>query len=512
MLFKKLLDRDYQTLFWQHFLLFISLLGILPGVRDYSLYFIDLDYPEQFNFLFGIAMLLGLLVLPLAVYVAYRRRDFWQMLAFLPLVLVFLQLISGDLAVGAPLAWSMRYAFVHFLIRGSLRSWPFLAFLALVGLSQSFLQFALLGGIALLLRSLVYLVKQNLPTLGRMGWKKMVFGTLRSLLLWSPMLLVIIPSLKLSEYLENKAVEVIYANSFLDRHTTPMNFEADLDQSLDSLIIRMKIQAHYQVDSVREVSGDVRENMPPTTGKLIRNSIVPPKKTVVDFDCAWWRLDCHAAEGAGQAAANATSEAFKETGKKLASNTEKQLSGFLRVGDDSLNLQLDLLDGEIDRQLDQTRSAIQKVTLNSYRVLLLILLILDLGFFFVVIKSFTYVLARVLFSQKEGTFISLREQDEKMPRGQITATGNTYHLKAGAGPDFFVNRRYEPAGRAPKMCFPQWYTGIVPRLLSGSWSMNRVVMEADRSAVNFNAAVGIEFVEWELAAGESVVFSYRDFV
>lgn len=510
MLFRKLFDRDYGHPFWEEFNLFIVLLGVLPGIRDYSLYFIQLDYPDDFSLVFGLAILVGIVSLPLAVFTCRQRGEYWRMLAFLPLGVLAVGLVTGD-SQNELMAILCRLAFLYFLVRGHLRSWPYIIFCLIVLLAFSFLHFLLFLGFSLLLRSMVLLVQQNWPTLRRLGFGRVLGNSLRALLLWSPMLLVIVPSLMLSIYLEEKATETIYDNSFLTRFTEPRDFSSDLNLSLDSLITRMKIQAHYEVDSIRASSKDAKTDIPPGVGNMIRSSVVPPKRKV-DLDCAWWRVDCKLAEGAAQTAANAASEAFVETGRNIGNKAETNLREFLSVGDDSLNAQLDLMDAEIDRQLDQTRDGIYGVTINSYRLLLLVLLLMDIGFFFVVIKSYTYVLARVIFSRDHGTYITLGEEDGLMPNGIISSTGGTYHIPIETTEDFYISRKYEPSGRAPKISLPQWTVGLIGRVVSGCWAMNHVKMSADKSAVAFNAAVGIEFIEWELAEGETVIFSFKDFV
>lgn len=509
MLLKKLFDRDYSNNFWREFNLFIVLLGVLPGIRDYSLYFIRLDYPDDFNLVFGLAILTGLISLPLSLYASRKRGEYWRMLAFLPLAVLAVGLITGDPQNGL-MANLCRLAFLYFLIKGHLRSWPFAVFCLIVLMAFPFLHFLLFVGLSLLLRSMVLLVKQNWPTLRRLGFGRVLSNSLRALLLWSPMLLVIIPSLMISNYLEEKATDTIYNNSFLTRYSDPASFRSDLELSLDSLITRMKFQAHYEIDSIRESSANAKRDLPPGVGDMIRSSVVPPKSKV-DLGCSWWRVDCKLAQGAAQSAANATSDAFVETGKNIGYKAEANLREFLSVGDDSLNVQLDAVDAEVDRQLDLTRDGIYGVTINSYRLLLLILLLMDIGFFFVVIKSFTYVLARVTFSRDHGTYISLGDEN-KMPNGIVHSTGGTYQIPAEAGEDFYISRKYEPSGRAPKISLPQWSVGIIGRLASGSWAMNHVRMTADKSPVAFNAAVGIEFVEWEIVEGETVIFSFGDFV
>ncbi|PHI19591.1 hypothetical protein CEQ90_12000 [Lewinellaceae bacterium SD302] len=497
----------------EDFLQLMILLALLPGINDYSLFLIDFGYPPGGSVLYTIVVSLALLGLPLA-YIICRDRKYWHpLLRMLPLLLLWLTWILPNPLFRELFQLSGPLAYGWFLYEGGVRKRMFWVFLAIVWLSLGMLHLALFLGVTLMIRFVIILVSQNWRTVARLGWSKFILGAGLALLLWSPMLLVVVPSYYFTEMLEQKAAEGVYNFTFLNDYTHLSHFEVDLDKSLDSLQSRMKIQAHRKVDSLRQASADVAAAAPDVVGDLIRNSIVPPKVKKIDLDCAWWRLDCHAAQGAARAASAAASDAFRETGRKLADDTERRLDGFMRQGDKSAEEKLADLDAEIDRQIEQTRSETESTTLNSYRLLLLFLFLSEIGFFFVVLKSYTYVLARVLFSSDKGnTFATLAETELPMAHGKISLQGANYRIADSERGHYFVSRRFEPAGRAPKIALPQWHVGMVGRILSGTWAMNRLIMEAGRPAVDFNAAIGIEFVEWELAEGESVIFSLSDFV
>ncbi|MEM6803172.1 MAG: AIM24 family protein, partial [Bacteroidota bacterium] len=170
------------------------------------------------------------------------------------------------------------------------------------------------------------------------------------------------------------------------------------------------------------------------------------------------------------------------------------------------------LNQKVDQQLDQARDEAFDTLMHTYGLIRFILFVMDLIFFFIVIKSFAYVFARVLYSKEKGRSISLQVGNLSMLKGQIGGTGNSYSISADSEQDFYVSRIYEPAGRAPKITIPQPAKSFLARIFRRAWTMNHLVMEEGRGEIKFNAPGGKEFVEWKLAPGEVVIFHYRNFV
>lgn len=497
----------------KEWLALMALLALLPGLQDYSIFLIDFGYPPGGSALYRFVIGGAFIALPVTYLLCQIRQDYIPLLATTPLALLLATWILPIPFLLSLFHVSCVLAYAWFIWRGGMRTRVFAVFLVLVFLALSSLHLLLFVGVSLLLRSLLQLLRQNWQTFQRLGWGKTIKSIALSILLWSPMLLVVIPSYWLNKQLEEKAAQGIYATTFLNSHTAPRIFEVDLDVSLDSLMLRSKIRAANKIDSLREVSADLAATAPKAVGDLIRNSIVPPKPKKIDLDCSWYRLDCHAAQAAATAAATATSDAFKATAIKLAGNTERKLNTFFTDGDGKANLLLTDVDELISQEIENTREQTEKSVLNGYRLLKLILFLLELGFFFVVFKSFTYVLARVVFSQQQkNTFISLLPTAATVPHGNVKVMGGNYHIEAGASKNYLVNRHFEPSGRAPKITIPQPTTALIARLFNGCYAMNKIKMGEGRTDVEFNAAIGIEFVEWNLAEGESVVFRLADFV
>lgn len=292
------------------------------------------------------------------------------------------------------------------------------------------------------------------------------------------------------------------------------SFERDLYISLCDTVEQMKLLALLRIDTLETEVKNAQKEVPPAAGDLIRNSMgaVQVKSDEIDLECPWYRVDCHIGQGAARAAAQASETALRDAGDKMADDIQAQVQYLAdSAGRDTREL-LAEVDAKVDEQLEASKNLTYQGILNTYRLLQLILFVMDLIFFFIVVKSFAYVFARVVYSGKFGSPITLEDGDETMSKGVLRKTGNTYLIPENRPLGFYVSRKYEPAGRAPKISIPQMSKNFFARIANRAWTMNYVQMGVGRSDVTFTAPGGKEFVEWELAPGEVVIFRYRNFV
>ena len=292
-------------------------------------------------------------------------------------------------------------------------------------------------------------------------------------------------------------------------------FERDLKVSLCIEVEQKKLEVHATLDKLMIDLKDQQDAIPKEAGALVRRSFagIAPQASQVNLKCPIYRLDCHIGEGATKAAVSASGEAFDIAGQRLARNVENKVRGLANKAGNSITYDLKKVKAEVDAELDAIEKDTYHTLIHTYRLIRFILLVLDLIFFFIVVKSFAYVFARVVFSRDGGRFITLLEKDDTtMDKGAILASGNSYKIPADSAESFFVSRKYEPSGRAPKIAIPQLFKSFVGRLFAGAWAMNYVVVDTNRSDVKFNAPGGKEFMEWSLAPGEIVIFRYKNFV
>lgn len=136
-------------------------------------------------------------------------------------------------------------------------------------------------------------------------------------------------------------------------------------------------------------------------------------------------------------------------------------------------------------------------------------------FAIVCVKSFLYVFARVAFNKDTGTFISLGNAEGERPpavESQITQTGSTYVIPGGQTATYYVSRKFQSRGKAPRFAIPQPLHGPIARILHGKVTMNKVVMQPSDKAVTYTATQGANFLEWNLREGEVVLFDFHHFV
>ena len=274
----------------------------------------------------------------------------------------------------------------------------------------------------------------------------------------------------------------------------------------------MKLDALKRIDSLENTVDKVQEELPPAAGDLVRNSLgnaqVKPGK--IDMNCGargfFKRVGCNIGEGAAKvatkAAAEASQAALQDAGNKMADDLEQQVDELLQSAGDDTKQGLYEVDMAVDAKIEESKDITYRTMMSTYRLLILILFVMDLIFFFIVIKSFAYVFARVIFSQKHGNPITLSDSEQPMLKGDILNTGNTYRIPAASFTNFFVSRKYEPSGRAPKISIPQAPKSFLARIGNRAWTMNQIVMEEGRTDVSFNAPGGKEFVEWTLPPGK----------
>ncbi len=94
-----------------------------------------------------------------------------------------------------------------------------------------------------------------------------------------------------------------------------------------------------------------------------------------------------------------------------------------------------------------------------------------LVFIFVCLKSFFYVFSsHVSFNRNTGTFVTLEntEQDTETVQSRITATGLQYEIEGNSEETFYISRRFQSRGKAPRFTIPQPFKAPISRLLNGA--------------------------------------------
>ena len=744
--------------------LFIVLLGVLPGIADFSLF--SLEYFSELEFFIGDATpltntihWLPIILLPIALYILFQEQKYWWIIGLLPsFFILFMKLSSNFKILEAPEVFSFvlsilyKVALIFFVINGNVRSIAFVVFSFFIAFLVSIQQLILFAALTFLLRFIYLVLSQNVKIFSGIKGSKLLLLSLKTLLLWSPILLFAIPYRYFTHFLTEVGKEMIYDNGIVDRH----NVYTDL--TIDELIENYRIEKETTVktllekydfstydasniqqnvwkslvylkptidsikfDDYREVveqfkkvyltldatelptasslfmlkymmldlekiairkkfwgkseleldieltiynrlarkqeqankglleneaylSGSVDQGLNETDtllGDFIQestaltarlqnataenrasieeegrqlsksskqkidnkldgihdsfeeeinqipkktmstfDSALPPKLTQINSsfansDCGFLDVKCgavnlmkgllrstyasqrkkarasvakkaentknianekvdNAVEGARtdahavvdqteekmvEAAQNAE-KGINQAGEEVREEMEKQakegtelVKGQLASIKEPIVEATEKVQSSVEEGVNAVNEATKNTILAVNQYLLFSKLMSIMGFIFLLISSYLYVFSRVAFGEDHDLFVSLREKDTSSINGQLVQHGASYSIPADHSEAYFVSRKFEPTGRAPKVAVPYWPISIGARLLSGAYIMNEIkVREANDESVDFRSVAGAEFVEWILAEEEEVIFSYEQFV
>lgn len=528
MLWERIKKFSHQDLF-----LVITIIGLLPAIYDFSLFalfgfsqsnFGDLD-PEKVSFLQKLHFR-SLWLFPLGLYLAVRYRRPDRFIGLLPYVFsfaVFIILQYDLLPENSGFLFTIFYfacyklAFFYMVEEGSLRSLPMVVGLMVVWILLDVYHFFLFLTYTALIKLIYLAIVQNFAVFKNTQVKKnfSLFG--KSVLYWSPLLLFIIPSAIFSNKIHKKAVDGIYANTFVET-TDSINrfkrvqFEKDLKISVDKEVDSLKVSINAAMDSVKVESEEMSVALPNKAGKTFYK-VVPDElgkviPGLMKEECTFPNIFCYFENGVK----GEMDKSYKKSRKRGHKNLVKEVRDLTQSKNDSIQALANNTKQLVETRLEDVKTGLRKTIQGVFDLNLFINLLLDILFGFVIVKSFMYVFSRVAFSQEASNYISLLENEEGMNSGTLKKFENQYTIPISSNQDFFVSRSYEPSGRAPKFSIPQWNKAFIGRIFTGNYAMNHIKMDQADTSVYFRAMGGKEFVEWELAEGEEVIFNFKNFV
>ncbi|MFP2994995.1 AIM24 family protein [Spongiivirga sp. MCCC 1A20706] len=528
MLWERIKKFSHQDLF-----LVITIIGLLPAIYDFSLFalfgfsqsnFGDLD-PEKVSFLQKLHFR-SLWLFPLGLYLAVRYRRPDRFIGLLPYVFsfaVFIILQYDLLPENSGFLFTIFYfacyklAFFYMVEEGNLRSLPMVVGLMVVWILLDVYHFFLFLTYTALVKLIYLAIVQNFAIFKNTRVKKnfSLFG--KSVLYWSPLLLFIIPSAIFSNKIHKKAVDGIYANTFVET-TDSINrfkrvqFEKDLKISVDKEVDSLKVSINAAMDSVKVESEEMSVALPNKAGKTFYK-VVPDElgkviPGLMKEECTFPNIFCYFENGVK----GEMDKSYKKSRKRGHKNLVKEVRDLTQSKNDSIQALANNTKQLVETRLEDVKTGLRKTIQGVFDLNLFINLLLDILFGFVIVKSFMYVFSRVAFSQEASNYISLLENEEGMNSGTLKKFENQYTIPISSNQDFFVSRSYEPSGRAPKFSIPQWNKAFIGRIFTGNYAMNHIKMDQADTSVYFRAMGGKEFVEWELAEDEEVIFNFKNFV
>jgi len=369
-------------------------------------------------------------------------------------------------------------------------------------------------------------IRANLYFLRRLGIRKVLTATLHAALLWIPMALLAAPYFQLTEVsIPGYVKGYLVAKGFLVKPAN-WDFRDNLLQStasqIDLRIFQFHVQMGYAAAKVDEAAGAVGGGYLKTQvlnqlALVLPEELPMPPVAPTGTPVIGPALDYGLDKGE-----EAVKSGYSDLRQKIFANLDQAFTGLQNQFDAYLETQREqalkiLKDAETQVTgmiLDFNHQA--QSLIRTYMSYLDAAHVLELFLFgFICVKSFLYVFSRVAFHKETGTLLTLGAVDREpdpVPEAQIKQTGGSYVIPDDSAVTFYISRRFQCRGKAPRFAIPQPFHAPIARLLHGATTMNKVVVKPGDGTVSCTAAKGAQFLEWSLREGEVVVFDFHNFV
>lgn len=376
-------------------------------------------------------------------------------------------------------------------------------------------------------RLLVMGAKENMTLLTGLGLANGFKFSMRALLLWLPMAALCLPFFYLTSVFFPKTIttqlyqngllqfDYQYEKGFLDNALQSAAHKTDDINFAWHLVIEER-KAYLSAADQKLQETDFKETVANHYDEIFPENIEfeEPKSGVF---LVGWLVDIsteQTQESINTAYVDIKNE-IKGNLESLVGQKEQEIKALARENKVKAVAELEKLKQEGKEVILANNTAVQSsiwwtiTYLHAAHQLTLIL------FAFICVKSFLYVFARVSFNQDTQIVVTLDESSSRTspePESHIKATGLEYVIDSAREETFYITRRFQCRGKAPKLSVPQALHAPFARLFSKAYIMNEVVMKKGDPEVRCTATRGIEFFEWELAKNETVVFDFSNFV
>ncbi|AXT59151.1 hypothetical protein D1816_01890 [Aquimarina sp. AD10] len=513
--------------------LFIVLIGILPAVEDYSLFAVfgfsitSFQVHEEFKLLYAIPLYL----IPIGLILVMGGKNYYRILGLLPVFFAaYVHLIANadevalekyEALIGILHFLCYKIAFLYFIVKGRLRSLPFILILILIWSVLDIQHLILFFTYTVLVRFLYLAIIQNIVVFKETGLTRTGNLVLKSFLYWSPLLIFIIPGAILNSKMNKASIDKIYDNTFIEttndeRKYKRDQFEKDLKFSLEAEVICMQESIQNGTLQMTKVVANKTDKLPQEVSQIYKGIFKPtlPEMAPVfkEEDCGFWgklNFPCQAKNSAKRSVNESYHTQRSEMLTSLIGQVEKSVNGTQEEVQASTAQINETLKNQVDTVISRLKFTIQ----SSFDMITFINLLLDIAFAFLILKSFLYVFSRVAFSSDDENYVTLLSSSSNTSKGILNRLGNQFSIDPkNTKKDYYISRSFEPGGRAPKFSLPQWRSAILARVFTRNYAMNKVVMNSKPEEVHFKAMGSHEFVEWEIKEGEEVVFHFKNFV
>ena len=406
----------------------------------------------------------------------------------------------------------------------------------------------------LLLRTLLLIFFENLYVLRQLGWREFFNIAWRTLLKWTPILLFAVPYFTFDWTLTREGKLAAYEERLMGRQLAGQEFPQRTSAGADCtgvLTLRpaypdaftgpaprwqavkqrdfeadtlAALGEHYE-EKIAEwcaVMGDYRDELKKADPERFSHFVGETYDRVFtpgldmappDHDGLTAPLTEFAAQSAQDAVEKAYDKKIEEQRANLVHLAREQ-EGKLEKGQKMTLEKVTEFEIQGIRALAEARRATLASVQGGFFVSRAFHWLTFILFCILCVRTLFYVFARVACARDTNAYVTLGnpEGEAGMPAGQITRRGPKLNLPIKAGETFYVARRFQPHGKAPKFAVPQSGAAPFPRIRNGCYSMNAFTHAEGRAPIQITASRGAEFVEWQLAEGERVVFAYHYFV
>ncbi len=368
----------------------------------------------------------------------------------------------------------------------------------------------------------VRIIKDNIPLLKsiRKNHKSFVKSIAISIALWSPMLIAILPGLWANYQLEVAVKSSIYEDTFItDVNEEKDEFLVDLDYSVNEVFENYEKEILKDIDTLGISAENAKNSYPKKVGDQIKGTYEAQEATLLKKPKSKWG-------SFNRWKKRKKVDIFNSLSRKLTQQSNKQMKSVVMnmadVVENELKSKLEDVDNAVDNYSNKAKEIVieeleryRQITYNSikntYLTLKLIKAIFDLFLIVAIIKSFLYVLARVLYSKDSGITFSL-DFDEIEKKGAIIKKEKRFSIGAASKEVYFITRKVTLSGASERLKTPQFYRCFFSRLFNKALAMDKVDMTCIDEQVSIGQDKKQEFLIYELKKGEVCIFHFRDFI
>lgn len=372
------------------------------------------------------------------------------------------------------------------------------------------------GGLILALRLVWLVVAQNLPLFRRLGLAGTLVSGARSLVLLTPMAVLLAPFVILNEAVK-RGVEDGLAASLTDTRAA-LGLEAGWADQADTTIPNdtrklVAMQALLQIREIQAQAAQARRLLARDLGRdaeaIMRASMQPRIHFSRPGNSGFFAGLKNAAESIAQDTSN---RAYATMRSQMISAVGKMV----REGQKAADITPAINKAEADAV-----ARVREANALSQQGLVYTFFYLEIAhragvvlFLLVVIKSLSYMFSRVaLHHDRRGVWMSIGAEGERSkgpPR--VREVGEVYELTATVPARVYMHRRFAATGCAPRFAIPQPGGSPFGRIISGTYALNRVDLQPGQPPVRYTATRGARFVEWTLREGETAMIDLRSLV